>query len=338
MNRCDVLYYQAARLVRTETNHVMNQGHLNGYKDAGIKEYKFLAFIDHRTSPQCKGLDGRTINTEEATIGTNMPPLHPNCRSTIIPVIERASTFTTFKDPGVTPGEELLFKNTKEAAKHMKDNYGFEKVSFGTKTSLDMVTSLVNSSKKVYDAYPELKGFVRKFESGAMKRTYAYFKYGYDSNGNVLTLKTSSTLMDSIEKAKQYYERDIAKGFHPKGTTYEDVIVHEFGHVIDAYLSAKNKGIVNIKHDLITKDEMRLLYQEYSSSAASTDIINQAFKNLGITEMKDKATTIGHLSRYALESRKETFAEAFADAIANGSNANPLSKEILKLINKEMKK
>ena len=87
----------------------------------------------------------------------------------------------------------------------------------------------------------------------------------------------------------------------------------------------------------MSKEDMIKLYHGYSSSAASTDIINQAFNNLGITEMKDKAETIKNLSRYALQSRKETLAEAFADAMANGDKAQPLSKEILKIIDKEMK-
>ena len=40
----NVLYYQAERLVRTETNYVMNQGHLKGYADSGVVEkYEFLA-------------------------------------------------------------------------------------------------------------------------------------------------------------------------------------------------------------------------------------------------------------------------------------------------------
>ena len=339
MNRCNTLYYQAERLVRTETNYAMTQGHLNGYKDAGIEQYQFFAFIDNRTSRQCKTLDNMVYDIREAQAGTNLPPMHPNCRSTIIPIIKRATpvlTETPAAEPVTTANSNLTFKNTKEAAAYLKDNYGFEKVSFGTKTSLDMITSLVNNTKKVYDRYPELKGFVRKFESGAMKNTYAYFRYGYDKNGNVLTLKTSSTLMDTIEKAKHHYDRDVSKGFHPKGTTYNDIIVHELGHVIDAYLTAKQKGINNIKHNM-SKEDMIKLYHGYSSSAASTDIINQAFNNLGITEMKDKAETIKNLSRYALQSRKETLAEAFADAMANGDKAQPLSKEILKIIDKEMK-
>lgn len=339
MNRCNTLYYQAERLVRTETNYAMTQGHLNGYKDNSVEQYEFVAFIDKRTSPQCKTLDGNIYDITEGQAGTNLPPMHPNCRSTIIPVINRKTieldVETKPSEPAATP--ELTFKNTKDAAAYLKDNYGFEKVSFGSKTSLEMATSLVNNTKKVYDRYPELKGFVRKFESGAMKNTYAYFRYGYDKNGNVLTLKTSSTLMDTIEKAKQHYDRDVSKGFHPNGTTYNDIIVHELGHVIDAYLTAKQKGMSNIKHDM-TKEDMIKLYHGYSSNAASTDIINQAFINLGITEMKDKSETIKNLSRYALQSRKETLAEAFADALANGNKAQPLSKEILKIIDKEMKK
>ena len=47
----NVLYYQAERLVRTETNYAMNQAHLKGYKDSGVVEkYEFLAAHDKRTS------------------------------------------------------------------------------------------------------------------------------------------------------------------------------------------------------------------------------------------------------------------------------------------------
>lgn len=88
MNRCNTLYYQAERLVRTETNYVINQGHLNGYRDAGVEQYEFLAFIDNRTSRQCKHLDNHVFNIRDAQAGTNLPPMHPNCRSTIIPVIK----------------------------------------------------------------------------------------------------------------------------------------------------------------------------------------------------------------------------------------------------------
>ena len=85
----NVLYYQAERLVRTETNYAMNQGHLKGYADSGVVEkYEFLAAIDSRTSKLCKNQNGKVYKLSDATVGVNYPPLHPNCRSAVIPVLE----------------------------------------------------------------------------------------------------------------------------------------------------------------------------------------------------------------------------------------------------------
>ena len=84
-----VLYYQAERLVRTETNYAMNQAHLKGYKDSGVVEkYEFLAAHDKRTSKLCRDLDGQMFELSKAVVGENYPPMHPNCRSTVVPVLE----------------------------------------------------------------------------------------------------------------------------------------------------------------------------------------------------------------------------------------------------------
>ena len=85
----NVLYYQAERLVRTETNYAMNQAHLKGYKDSGVVEkYEFLAAHDKRTSKLCRDLDGKMFELSKAVVGENYPPMHPNCRSTVVPVLE----------------------------------------------------------------------------------------------------------------------------------------------------------------------------------------------------------------------------------------------------------
>ena len=73
-----VLYYQAERLVRTETNYAMNQAHLKGYKDSGVVEkYEFLAAHDKRTSKLCRDLDGKMFELSKAVVGENYPPMHP---------------------------------------------------------------------------------------------------------------------------------------------------------------------------------------------------------------------------------------------------------------------
>lgn len=82
--RMEVTRKQAVRLVRTELNYVQNQAALDSIKDSGMKYYKFLATLDKRTSTQCRSHDGNIYPIAEYSPGTNAPPLHPHCRSTII--------------------------------------------------------------------------------------------------------------------------------------------------------------------------------------------------------------------------------------------------------------
>ena len=79
-------YSNAMRLVRTESCYVMNEATVNNYKENGIKEYEFMAFLDSKTSKVCRKLDGKKFSIEEHQAGVNLPPLHCNCRSCVIPV------------------------------------------------------------------------------------------------------------------------------------------------------------------------------------------------------------------------------------------------------------
>lgn len=81
--RMNVGKYEATRLVRTEMNYVQNQAALDSIKDADMKYYIFLATLDKKTSTVCRAHDRKVYPVDSATPGTNMPPLHPHCRSTI---------------------------------------------------------------------------------------------------------------------------------------------------------------------------------------------------------------------------------------------------------------
>ena len=85
----DTAYYCADRLVRTESMFIYNRAHYDYYKQAGIVQYEFLAEIDNRTSVKCKDHNRKVYYLAEAQVGLNYPPLHPNCRSTVIPVIPK---------------------------------------------------------------------------------------------------------------------------------------------------------------------------------------------------------------------------------------------------------
>jgi hypothetical protein len=74
------------RLVRTSITHVTVRARdeLYSRNTEVIKQWRFVATLDSRTSKICIALDGTVYD-----IGTgSMPPRHPNCRSTTSPILK----------------------------------------------------------------------------------------------------------------------------------------------------------------------------------------------------------------------------------------------------------
>ena len=92
MERFNVDYYCAKRLTVTEMAHIQTQASAQKYQDYGLKYYEFLADTDSRTckggTHSCASLDGKKFLFAEMVVGKNAPPMHPNCRCSILPVIE----------------------------------------------------------------------------------------------------------------------------------------------------------------------------------------------------------------------------------------------------------
>ena len=76
IDKFDISYTNAMRLVRTEAFRVMNEATLNNYKENGINEYQIMAFLDNKTSKICRKKDGEVVNVKEAVVGKSMPPFH----------------------------------------------------------------------------------------------------------------------------------------------------------------------------------------------------------------------------------------------------------------------
>ena len=74
----------AAVIQFTRALPVSNAAALSGYGEAGIERYIFVATLDQKTSEVCAELDGQSFLRSEAKAGTNLPPMHPFCRSTTI--------------------------------------------------------------------------------------------------------------------------------------------------------------------------------------------------------------------------------------------------------------
>jgi SPP1 gp7 family putative phage head morphogenesis protein len=74
------------QIVRTTINKAYNEVRASEYKSMAseIQAYQFSAIIDSRTSDICAELDGKIF--PPADLDYYNPPLHPNCRSLIVPI------------------------------------------------------------------------------------------------------------------------------------------------------------------------------------------------------------------------------------------------------------
>ena len=78
----------ARRLVRTEMNRIYNAASVDVYSECGVRRLRFSAELDNRTSEICLKMNGTIIDVEDLQPGVNQPPLHPWCRSVLVPLQE----------------------------------------------------------------------------------------------------------------------------------------------------------------------------------------------------------------------------------------------------------
>lgn len=99
--RFSVSYSRADTLVRTELANLQTQAAKQRYADYGLTEVEILVDPDERTCEVCGKLHGKRY-----PIGANVPiPSHPNCRCSIIPVVNIKQNDTTSR--GLVVKEEL---------------------------------------------------------------------------------------------------------------------------------------------------------------------------------------------------------------------------------------
>ena len=89
--RFGVSYSRANTLVRTELAHIQTVAAKQRYQDYGLTKYEILGNDDDSCgnhSVDCHEMDGKTFLYSEMNVGVNAPPFHPNCKCSIIPVVE----------------------------------------------------------------------------------------------------------------------------------------------------------------------------------------------------------------------------------------------------------
>ncbi|MEX5849422.1 minor capsid protein [Staphylococcus saprophyticus] len=79
--------YEIKRLLLTETARVQTMATKQHMLDnhGEDTEYEYVAKMDSKTTPTCRSLNGKTFKVKDMMPGVNAPPMHPFCRSAVVP-------------------------------------------------------------------------------------------------------------------------------------------------------------------------------------------------------------------------------------------------------------
>ena len=103
-DKFNVFGYQAERLARTESSRIQAEVQKQSYTDNGIDEYEWIA--EPSACKACLALDGQIFRVEDAKIGINMQPIHPNDRCSTSPHTDPVKMYNDWLKRGIITQEE----------------------------------------------------------------------------------------------------------------------------------------------------------------------------------------------------------------------------------------
>ena len=218
---------RAVTVLQTETNGIQAQATLDEYQDDNIKKYRYLATLEVHTCPICGELDGKVFLVKDAEKGVNYPTMHPHCRCTTVPALEKggkryARDIETGKGYEVESGQTF-----KDWRKQQLDKYG--QTAIKDKLQAERLEKdRVRRSKEQFIAYRQLLG------SQNMPKTFAGF---YDLKYN--DAEGYKELKDRIRWAKSKFptEKSLNGHFKDHGKEFGDITIEEYQKMASDLLS-----------------------------------------------------------------------------------------------------
>lgn len=116
---------ESLTLVRTESSYLHNQVSKEASIDAGLERYEYYAIMDNRTSDICRELDGQVFYYKDSGVGINFPPMHPNCRSTDMPLFDDEKGFDRARPREVQPQDVDIDTTDLQRSKEVLPNVDF---------------------------------------------------------------------------------------------------------------------------------------------------------------------------------------------------------------------
>lgn len=218
---------RAVTVLQTETNGIQAQATLDEYQDDNIKKYRYLATLEVHTCPICGELDGKVFLVKDAEKGVNYPTMHPHCRCTTVPALEKggkryARDIETGKGYEVESGQTF-----KDWRKQQLDKYG--QTAIKDKLQAERLEKdRVRRTKEQFIAYRQVLG------PQNMPKTFAGF---YDLKYN--DVEGYKELKDRIRWTKSKFptEKSLNGHFEDHGKEFGDITIEEYQKMASDLLS-----------------------------------------------------------------------------------------------------
>ena len=343
--------YNARRLVRTENTYITGQAELESYEKSKIKEYKYAALMDKRTSDVCKELNGKIFPLSEAQAGKNYPPMHPFCRSSSIPIVptyeelvakekeilEQIPDDMTFDEwlDSLEPTENGMLEFKPKNKGKSVDKSGESGISETVKSAIKSAKNtdeLTEAVKRITKADVDLTG--TDFE--LMKRNMEQLEklgeeYGY--RFNAIETTASSKYLGDVKRAGRYGD-NITLCYPKKYYKSHEALIAEFRKsAADGSMppiAGKNIDIYTTTHEFAHTLSEELTSRLYGRDIQFWDEIEDIY-----SDYKKNGNSI--LGNYAASNQNEFLAEAFANAKLH-PRPTEWSEKTLAVVDKYFKK
>ena len=229
----------ARRLVRTESAYLSAELNFKAYNEMGIEEYQFLATLDLKTSEICRKMDLMLFKVKDRKVGVNCPPMHPWCRSTTIPVVDRK-----YLEGKQRAARDPVTGKTIYVPRDMTYDEWYSKYVKG-KTEAEVTEKKIknqSSDRKQYDRYHEVLG------ENAPKSFAKFQEMKYNNSEKFAQLGRQYKTFNSIDKKEWTDEfkeraRETYKQFLSKG-------VEMSSHGLARFLSRNSGNKVTVPYNL----------------------------------------------------------------------------------------
>ena len=161
-------FNRAMVLVHTETCWVQSEASKRQYEEDGVTEYEFAAFLDNKTTKECRELDGKIFKVKDGVPGVNMPPMHPRCRSCIMPVVDSLEDIKLMEERKKAEAEAK--KKAEEEAKKKAEEEEKAKKEAKEKAEKEALVKAKKEAKEAKEKAKKLEEENKKLKEEAKKK------------------------------------------------------------------------------------------------------------------------------------------------------------------------